>query len=197
MATTSLFEELFEAAKSVGMRPYKATDIRDEYLTDLAKAIYSLPETKWVALSLSAKQWYNDFSKARNTISDNPLPSPQGFLGEAKQIEADDQTKSITNPPSTTEIIKQVELARTQSSVPNVANKPKEKSGVLDAMRKVVLLHPDWSARKVYLYLKDNGWPNVNLNTMAVEVGNTKRVIDCARSLGLMKDDATNTGSPN
>ena len=201
MAT--VYESLLKAAQTVNFNKQRVDQSDDEYLTALVRAVSTVSNEVWVKLPKEAQEWYD---KAATNINqrdelilprhDNPL---LGFNGR-QEIE---QTKSATPVKglSATELLTQSRASRFQASVPNIANTPKlEKGkkgkGYMDAVRRTVLTHPEWTSRMVYDYLKLNGYPDAKLDTISVDGGNVRRVIELAKEMGLWKTDATKTVEP-
>lgn len=166
----SIFEELFKASGSITQR----ADQNDaSYITQVLKAISALPETKWDRLSIKSREWFNEAAKAVSTSK--PLPPCPGF--KEQQIKEAEQALEVIKKEEKKLVTQQKE------------KKKKVVTGVMDAIRKIVLQHPDWTSRHIHQHLKENGFPNVNLNTVTIDGGNIKRVIILAQGLGLWKNN--------
>ena len=184
MKAGTLFYDAFEAAKTVGMKPPKDSDTEQEYLKTLIHALSQVSDSIYSNMMPQTQIWLNKGIDAINAAVDgNPtdIPPLQGFMSALTDEIVQEEMKVVTDPPSTKEVINRFDKKG------YIGKKPK-RTGVMDAMRNIVLTHPDWPARKVFFFLRDNGWPNANFNSISVEAGNTRRVLELAEQLGLLKD---------
>lgn len=178
----TIFEELVKITHFQIQQPGEPDN---DYLKNLVTSVSKLPDNQFWKLSGPAQNWFNNAASSYTTLK--TIPDCPGFK---------EQQKNKVD-------IKPVIAGRIQSVAPNIGNTPKAKvvvaktpeavkikknPGVMDAIRRCVILHPDWTTRKVYQYLKENGWPTVNLNTVAIDGGNIRRVIDLAREMGFWLD---------
>lgn len=180
----TIFDHLFKAAQTLGFEPQAPGQLDKDFMTALLKTITKLPLDTWNSLPIPAQQWFNEAAGAFSALK--PIPPCPGFvsIAEAKGLTA----AQVLNTPQS---------ERVQSVKPNIANIPKQKrttTGVMDALRKTVILNPDWNTRQVYQYLRDNGFPNAKLDTISVDGGNIRRVIEIARELGFWKDQKDQKG---
>ena len=188
------FDVVFRVAKANGVEAQKPGQDDESFLYSILKALSTCPQEQWEAMGFSCPNshvWYNTGVGANKDSL--PIPFPSGF-----------KPKILTKPP----VIK-VEPAGGKNSVapeavPSVSQgiiastprKEKEKrsknAGILDAIRKAVILNQDWSAKRVHEYITKNGFPEASYALVAVNVGDIKRVIIAIRELGCWKDrDAT------
>jgi len=102
----------------------------------------------------------NWFNKAATARNATfPIPGPDGF-------------KSDYAPPLPT--------------IPENRQKKRE-HGIVDAIRIAAITHEGMPAKQLYELLVTD-WPNVKLNTIAVNIGDIYRVIHLARQLGYWND---------
>lgn len=192
----TVYESLLKAAQTVNFGKQRIDQSDDEYLTALVRAVSTVDDDTWAKIPLDAQQWYD---KAATNINkrdeqipprhENPLP---GFVGKDEIKE----TKATTTPPkglTATELLSGSRASRFQASTPNPTPTPKERGkkgkGYMDAVRRTVLIHPEWTSRQVYDHLKLNGYPDVKLDTISVDGGNVRRVIELAKEMGYWKSE--------
>lgn len=174
----TIYEELYKAACTKGLLPRRQNQSDEGYLKLLLEKISGVDDNVWDSLTPEAAEWYNEAVAAVNQLK--PIPACPGYK---TVIVADDKPKSV----ETISEKKSVAIKEKDATIKKKNSKPS--TGVIDAIRKVVVLNPEWNTRQVYLYLRDNGWPNVNINTIAVDGGNIRRTIDLAKELDLWKTD--------
>lgn len=183
----SIFDELFKVAQPVGMQKQRIDQTDDEYLTTLVRAITTVDDEGWNSLSVQAQTWHNSAIDYVNKLL--PVPVCPGFIG----TEVVQHTRATVVPPkglTADEIFKSKPPTGTAASrFQSTPSSPKVKAtGIMDALRRTVIIHPEWTSRQVYDYLKLNGFPNAKLDTISVDGGNIRRVIEIARELGLWHD---------
>lgn len=168
----SIFDELVKVTTS---KPQQMGEANIEYLKGLIVKISKLPDEQFWKLSGGAQNWFNN--AAASYTATKTIPDCPGFIEKKKEEEK-------KRP-----VIEASKLPKFRAA-PNTVNTPKEKKvpGVMDAIRHCVILHPDWPSRKVFQHLKENGWPSVNLNTVTIDGGNIKRIIELAREMGFWDD---------
>lgn len=193
----TVYESLLKAAQTVNFSKQKIDQTDDEYLTALVRAIQTISDAEWAKLPKDAQEWYNKAATNVNQAQDDkPRPRQEnpllGFVGK-DEIE---EVKQVTEPNkglTATELLSKSRASRFQASVPNPtapkSERGKKGKGYMDAVRKTVLVHPDWTSRQIYDYLKGNGFPEVKLDTISVDGGNVRRVIELAKEMGLWKQD--------
>lgn len=186
----SIFEELTRIS-AVGEQSSGQSDTA--YIELILISVGSLSEDDWNKLSTESQTWFNEAVVKKNKMQ--PLPECPGFKGSqtsSPRIETPPKgltaTEILSNP--TTIIIPPVhgtDSGRVQSVQPNIANTPKQKkktTGIMDALRKTVVMHTDWTARQIWNHLKANGFPDAKLDTVSVDSGNYRRVIEIAKEMG-------------
>ena len=177
----TIFDELFKAAEKFADFKKQGPEHSDAYyIQTLMRACQRVPGEDWLKLTKTTKDWYNDAANQYKATGNIP-PCP-GFIGK------DDVKKTTATvvPPkgmTATEVFK-APPSRFQTS--NINNVPKKRvvTGVMDALRKTVVIHPDWTSRQVFDYLKINGFPNVKLDTISVDGGNIRRTIEIMKEIG-------------
>jgi hypothetical protein len=189
-----IFTQLFKAAKTVGFGKQEIEQSDQEYLISLMRAISTVSDDVWNKLTPIAQEWFNTAialanEAAKDTKSDPfPLPLSQfcpGFVGkeEAQKIV---ETKTVPKGLSAEEVFSKP-LPKIPSKMP--ASKPGRKatSGITDYTRRLILTHPDWPVRKVFEYLKLNGFPNAKPDNISVARGDIRRMIEISKELGYWK----------
>jgi hypothetical protein len=210
----TVFEEILATTKNgnggTDQTPFQGDQA---YILSLATCISKCPLEQWKALSTAASDWYNLCVRSIN--GSQLLPLPEGFVsihGNAPSDAADVATAGLTVNSSAS--------GRIQSSKPNQANTPKTKtdtalppvkkveqigelkgtaekrsknSGILNAIRKAVILHPDWTTKQIHQSLVENGFPDTKLDIVAVNAGDIRRTIAVVKELGFWYEK---TGEP-
>lgn len=154
----TVFEEIIKAAQTV--KPISQIPGEDDnvFLYRLIEIVNQVSNTVWDSLSIPAQNWFNTAAEAHTGMLQ--IPACDGF-----------------NPG--------------YAPVPKVAyqerKQQKREHGIVDAIRLAAITHEGWSAKQLYdLLVKD--WPNVKLNTIAVNIGDIYRVMHLARGLGYWND---------
>jgi len=194
----TVYESLLKAAQTVSFDKQRADETDDEHLTGLVKAIQTISDQEWAKLPKDAQEWYNTAAINVNQAQardEKPRPRDNnpllGFQGK-DQIEETKQAESPQKGLSATELLSKTRASRFQASTPNPTvktEKGKKGKGYMDAVRRTVLIHPDWTSRQIYDYLKLNGYPEVKLDTISVDGGNVRRVIELAKEMGFWRVD--------
>lgn len=186
----TIFESLSKAAQTTGFGKQTPGESDDEYLIKLLRAVQKVPSNVWHMLPVQAQNWYNSAVEAHK--ESKPIPACPGYVGQEEAKEISEAKPGLTameilqaKPPDPNKAASRFQAAPIQVT----KTKGKKKiTGVMDALRKVVILHPDWSSRQVYDYLRDNGYPDAKLDTISVDGGNIRRVIQLAKELGYWKE---------
>lgn len=190
----SVFTQLFQAAETVGMKEQKPDQSDNEYLISLLVSISKISAETWDALSIPAQAWCHDATPLANKLQQ--VPNCPGYVGLG-QVEKITTTLIPPKGLTATEVFTSP-ASRFQASQPSSVPKVKKKStGIMDAVRRTVVIHPEWTSRQVYDYLKLNGYPDAKLDTISVDGGNIRRVIELAKELGLWNDKKEVTEAVN
>jgi hypothetical protein len=182
----TVFDSLFNLAQTKGIEKQKPGQTDNDYLISIVRVISKVSDEEWNTLALPAASWFNQAAPLASAMQ--ILPICPGFIG-LDEVNKTATTSIPTKGLTAAEVFKSP-ASRFQSSQPNISNTPKEKkssTGIMDAVRRTVIIHPEWTSRQVYDYLKLNGFPNANLDTISVDGGNIRRVIEIAKELGLWK----------
>ena len=171
----TIFEELYQAAFTKGIKEQTQHQSDEQYLKSILEAISSLDDQTWDSLSVEAANWHNEAVGSLNELKLIP-PCPGFKSNDATPVK---ELKPVLVP--------EIKVAEKKKDVTVKEKTKRTTSGVIDAIRKTVVLNPEWNTRQVYLHMRGNGWPEVNINTIAVEGGNVRRTIDLAKSLGYWK----------
>ena len=212
----SVFTEILLVAKSGnGGKDQSPGEDDQAYLLSLATCISQCPDVQWKSLSDEAKKWYDEAVRSSNGTL--PIPEPEGFNKEEELVFTVSTgtapagngaaTTTYTTPEKKVAIVKSIESGRIQSQssspkhdipavktidqigqIKTTTERKQKDSGVLDAIRKTVILHLDWTSKQVHQYLTENGYPNANANVVAVNAGDIRRVVACVKDLGHWKD---------
>jgi hypothetical protein len=189
----NIYEHLLKAVESAGIVKQGFDQTDDQYLTSIVRAINKLDEEAWRRLPLPAEQWFNSAVIAINSLQS--IPHPSGYIGiDSSQRSTTKSNKEPTKSGTAKEVLKSPPMTRASIFQTTPGSPPKVKrqiTGVMDAMRKAVILHPEWTTRQVYDYLRLNGYPEAKLDTISVDGGNIRRVIQIAKELGLWVKDGT------
>lgn len=189
--TGTIYEQLFSVAQTQGLGKQKVGESDSDHLKALVRAINKVDETSWNKLSAQAQTWYNEAVIKVSAMKEPP--SCPGFVG----LDATEKIKTTSEPAkgmTATEILKAVPPTRSdvaskvQASQPATPKAKKKTTGVMDALRRIVIIHPDWTSRQVYDYLRLNGFPDAKLDTISVDGGNIRRVIELAKELGYWRE---------
>ena len=172
-STITVFDEVFAVAKVAGVKEQSPGQSDHDFLLSIAKAIGDLPDDAWDKLSITAQEWYVLVAGELN--SHKPMSPPQGFLSKT-------QLKPVP-PPARVE----PKPVPPPPPVP-VSSRAKKPDGVVTAIRKTIILNPDWTTRRVHEYLVANGWPNLKLDVVSVNAGDIRKTIEAAKELGKWKD---------
>lgn len=185
----TIFDNLLSVAATKGVGVQEAGESDDAYIRRILKAVHSVDDPLWNKLPIKAQQWFNEAATAASTA--HPLPPCPGFVGR-DQVQ---KTVETVTPPKglpAKEAIKTQKPAKPAVVKPPLATEPpkrkREITGVMDALRRTVILHPDWSSRQIYDFLRLNGYPNAKIDTISVDGGNIKRVIELAKQMGFWID---------
>ena len=193
----TVFDEILTTAKAGNggqdQRPGQPDQV---YLLSLVKCIQSCPEEQWKALSQPARDWFNLCVRASNGMK--PLSEPEGFKkkvedripGAGKDIivnvapDFDAPMTIVEDKPKPKTV--SIPAVKTVAQIGQVKDKSKKEKqqGVLNAIRKTVIEHLDWSTKQVHQHLLDNGYPEIKLDIVAVNAGDIRRVVACVKDLG-------------
>lgn len=179
----TIFDHLFRVAQTKGVQKQQPGESDQDFLKKVLRAVHGVDEPTWNSLPIKAQQWYNDAATAVSTA--NPIPPCPGFNGK-DEIQKVAETSVPPKGLTAQEALKQSVQVK-----PPITAQPKRKrevTGVMDALRRTVIFHPDWTTRQIFDYLKLNGFPNAKLDTISVDGGNIKRVIQIAKELGFWKE---------
>lgn len=180
----TIFDQLYAiAAKCADMKKQGPEHSDEQYLRVLLEVIGDkgkVSNEEWNRLSIPAQTWFNDAVVAIRAMK--PIPPCPGFIGRG-------ESRKITQTSSPPKGLSAVEALASQPSKfqtvpPTFPREKKVVTGVMDAIRRVVILHPEWTSRQVYDYLKSNGYPNAKLDSISVDRGNIHRVIEIMKELG-------------
>lgn len=179
----TIFDHLFRVAQTKGVEKQQPGESDQDYLKKVLRAVHSVDVPVWNSLPLKAQEWFNEAATA--VSSAHQVPLCPGFIGKD---EVQKTVETVTPPKglSASEALA-TQTSKTQASRPTISNPTKRKrevTGIMDALRKTVILHPEWTSRQLYDYLKLNGFPNAKIETISVDGGNIKRVIELAKQLG-------------
>lgn len=180
----TIFDHLFRVAQTKGVGKQEVGESDQDYLKKVLRAVNTVDTTIWNTLPVKAQQWFNDAATAVTTA--HTVPVCPGFTG---RDEVQKSVETVTPPKG----LSAQEALKTQKPQikPPLQSTPKRKrevTGIMDALRKTVILHPDWTTRQLYDYLRLNGFPNAKIDTISVDGGNIKRVIELAKQLGYWND---------
>jgi hypothetical protein len=180
----SVFSEILLVAKSGngGTDQIRGQDDQS-YLLSLAQCIAGCPGEQWEALSDEAKEWYDSVTRSSNAML--PIPEPEGY-----------KPTELVKPAETQLIHKKADVViipaiKSILQIGEIKGQPKSKqkeNGILDAIRKTVILHLDWTAKQVHQHLVENGYPNANANVVAVNAGDIRRVVAAVKELGFWRE---------
>jgi hypothetical protein len=184
---TTIYDEVLAVAKAQGVRDKSASISDQDFLKQISEAISTCPDNAWYNLSEPAKTWFNQ--EAREAINSlKPIPFPQGYKDVPGEISTPAPTPVVGAVVSK---VYEAQTGRTQSAVPNIANTPQAKKkpeGVIGAIRKTIILNPDWTTRLVHDYLVKNGWPQLKLDVVAVNAGDIRKTVAMVKELNKWKD---------
>lgn len=178
----SVYNEVLQVAVKNGAKERLEGQTDQEFITSLLFAIDRASDADFNTLSQEAGSWVEAAMRADN--GRQLLPIPEGF-----------EVKSQVTMHGPV-------VARFQSAVPNQANTPqsnftpktkadtaiakakKKDGGVVDAIRKTIVLHPDWTTRQVHQYITENGFPQAKLDVVAVNAGDIRKTVAVVKELG-------------
>jgi len=207
----TIFEEILSVAKAgnggMDQLPHQSDQ---EYLLSLVRCIRSCPDEQWESLSKNpedtkedpsklkpeayAQDWVNYSIRAINGMKE--IPYPPGFK-EAKQPAPPPPPAPVqpVAPPPPVKVVEdkkevQIPAIKNVSQIGEVKDKVKREKnvGVLNAIRRTVIEHLDWSAKQVYQYLSENGYPSIKPDIVAVNAGDIRRVCAVVKELNHWKD---------
>lgn len=182
----TIYNTLFTAAQSAGLTERTPEESDQEHLQRLVEAVNNITEEAWRELPQSCQTWQIRAVKSINAM--NVAPECPGFVYTSKPNAEPAPAKTTLRFDSSKPNKANTPKAAKPISVPKVVDKKKRSTGISAELRKLVILHPDWSARDLYNYLKDNGFPNAKLETIAVDGGNIRRTIELAREMGFWNE---------
>jgi hypothetical protein len=179
----TIFEEVFAVAKVAKIKDQAEGQSEQDFLFSILKAVNTCPDDAWNALSVDAQLWADIAIKENNARK--PIPEPHGYRDYWKKVPASIPVQTSVRVQSVVPNIANVPKS------PNIANVPKAKpkpEGVVSAIRKTIILNPDWPTRKVHEYLVGNGWPNLKLDVVSVNAGDIRRTVAMVKDLNKWKD---------
>ena len=179
----TIYDNLLKAT-NIGPQKEGQSDIN--HLVSILQAVADLPAEGWTALPNDVKQWFNDAARAHSSAQ--PLPPCPGFVGK-DTIKESLTMKEPTKGKSAKEVFA-TQVAPTPQAA-SIDPSKKKTTGVTEVLRRTVILHPDWTSRQLYDYLRNNGFPNAKLDTISVDGGNVRRVIELAKEMGYWKEPET------
>lgn len=159
-----IYEQLRHAAETVGWKEAEHLHEPDQkFLESLARAIATVNDNVWNGLHYEAQFWADRAAVAVNELKS--IAIPDGYVErDPKEPEPKKEEKKTTTATSTTS--------------------GKKSNGVVDAIRKTLIQHPDWTNLHVKEFLATHDWPGVKLETVQVNAGDIRRVIQLARGMG-------------
>lgn len=168
----TVFEEILKIP-GVSLRHKNQGD--QDYFSSILEVIRQGSMDEWDKLSTATQLWFNSSTENVNGLL--PIVPPEGYV----------VTDIILHGP---------EVGRIQAKAPNLVTTPKiepalpvkKASGVVDLIRKTIILNPNWPTRKVHQYITENGFPNTKLDVVAVNAGDIRRTIAMIKALGYWRD---------
>ena len=155
----------------------------------ILRAVHGADDQLWNSVPIPAQQWFNDAATAVSTA--NPVPPCPGFIG----LDEVHRVAEMAEPPKGMTAKEVLNTPRPQATVTSSPKAKRQGTGVMDALRRTVILHPEWTSRQLYDYLKLNGFPNAKLDTISVDGGNIRRVIEIAKELGYWNNKGSVNGT--
>lgn len=176
----TIFEELFKAAQTVGFKEQEKESDQD-YLRSLILAVSKVDDKTWEGLSRKAGEWFNAAANASNAMQ--AIPPCPGYK----------QTATVPPPPATPPPQVKKEPTKTTRTAPTTTktarvSKGHKKSGVIDAIRRTIILHPEWTVKQVYDELVKE-FTHLAPETVAVNAGDIRHVIILAREMGFWNEE--------
>lgn len=179
----SIFEAVLRVAKTNGGTAQQANQSDQAFLFSIVKALASCADQEWDSLPVTAHEWYNTVAKQNN--AGKQISNPEGFVSAlAKPAPAKVQTakptpaeKPVTVIPPPPPVVEQKERTKRNKN-----------AGILDAIRKTIILNPNLNAKQVHEVLTKVGFPDASLAIVAVNTGDVKRVIALVQELGYWKE---------
>lgn len=184
----TIFDAVLRVAKTNGGADQLSNQEDQPYLYAICKALSDCAQEMWESLPVSAHEWYNNAAKMIN--AGKMVPPPEGFKSALKPIPV--IQKPAPPPKPTVQQKAKPEKAAVPTPPPVVEQKERAKrnknAGILDAIRKTIILNPLMNAKQVHEHIVKNGFPDASLAIVAVNTGDVKRVLALVRELGYWKE---------
>lgn len=169
----TVYEQLVNAAKTVGWTE-DSTLSDQQVIKSLLKAVSKTSDEVWKSLPNNVAKWFDDAAAANNTAP-HVVPYPDGFVGKEKHeepVKKDEKKVKAVSPKAG--------ITKPQAT---------RVSGVIDLIRKTLILHTDWTNAQVHKYVQEQGFPALKIETVQVNAGDVRRTIAIIKELGLWKQD--------
>ena len=185
----TMFEAVLRVAKTSGGADQLPNQQDQVFLFSLVKALSICPQDQWESLPVSAHEWYNTAAKLNN--ESKPIPLPEGFRSINVIKHAPSPPIAPPQPAKTVPKANPVVVAIPEQKERAKRNK---NAGILDTIRKTIILNPAWNAKQVHEYVVKNGYPDASQAIVAVNTGDVKRVLALVKELGYWKEAEAKVG---
>lgn len=172
----TIFEEVFAVAKAEGVKEQGPAQSEQDFLFSILKAVNGCSNEAWNALSAESQSWAEVAIKENNARK--PIPAPLGYHSNIP----------IPVPVAPVPSKVQVKVQPAPVAATNIPKAKPKPEGVVSAIRKTIILNPDWPTRKVHEYLVGNGWPNLKLDVVSVNAGDIRRTVAMVKEVGKWRE---------
>jgi hypothetical protein len=161
----TIYEELLKVAQGAGeFKPQQPDEDDPKYLKRLIHTVATVNDDVFYGMTNGTQKWFNKAAGAVNKKIPFDWNCP-GF--------------KLVNPlPPSTGVKTTGRLAVRRRG-----------PGIIEAVRRQVILHPDWTSRQVHQYLQSNGFPDAKVETVIVNASDAHNMISIIKELGYWRDE--------
>jgi hypothetical protein len=171
----TVFEMLFGAIQPFAEQELAETD--EDFIRRFVVAIAKIDKDTWDSLQKESTDWYNNTARCIN--NKRPVenwPKCPGF------VSIHEQEAGVIGEPTT----QQFQPAPAKSK--RVAPKYSKYAGAVKEARKILMMHPEWSARTIHKYLDATGFSGIKFDLISIICSECRTMILLARELGFWRD---------
>lgn len=189
------FQILFDAVQPFPSQTGAQSD--EQYIKAFAVAISKIPDEPWSLLPLAATDWYSNTARcinAKKPFSEWP-PCP-GFVSVHPKVKPPRHAVEIPGIKEEEELPEEGVIDVPKSEPFPKAPEPKKRiapknskfSGAIREIRRIVMIHPEWSARTIHKYLDAAEFAGIKFDMVSVVCSETRAMILIAKDLGFWRD---------
>jgi hypothetical protein len=178
----SIYDTLFDAVKIQGFKEQSLIQTDEEYIKSFARAIAALPNDVWNLLPQECHIWYQNTARCIN--GKRPFenwPKCEGFV-----------SIHIAVPLAETGVVGEPQPATSTPLAPEkkrrLAPKDSKYVGSIKEIRKIIMVHPEWTARTVHKFMEGAGFAGIKFDIVSIVASETRAMMLLAKELGFWRE---------